>query len=135
MASGQREDGTRAGIVHQNIQAAPCNDRLRNGAHSIVGRGRVRDQADNVGVIGGRRFQRQRTARGDDDLGAFRGKAQCRGLADAGAAAGDDHDLVVQRRHDGFLVAALGTREETRPLPALRRMRFFRPVRGGLPKA
>jgi len=46
---GQRQDGARAGIVHQHIQLAPGVDRLRNGTHGIVRRGRIRDQAGNIG--------------------------------------------------------------------------------------
>jgi hypothetical protein len=53
----QRQNGARAGIVDQNVQATPVFDRLCDGPRGIVRRGRVRDQRDDIRMDRGSLFE------------------------------------------------------------------------------
>lgn len=101
---GQRQHGTCAGIVRQHIQTAPSVYRLRDGVHGIVRGGCIRNQADDIGMIGGRLVKRDRATCGDDYFRASVGKDQRNGPADTGASTTDNDYLNQRTCHFRFMI-------------------------------
>ena len=92
---GQRQDRTGTSVVDQCIQSPPTVKRFCDGASGVGRRCGVGYHADDIGMLGRRRFDRRRTPAGDDNLVALCREPQSCRPADAGAAASDDNDSLI----------------------------------------
>lgn len=67
----QRKDRAGAGVIDQSIYPAPEIDCLGDRAAGIFGRGRIRNKANEVRMLGNRFLERARTAAGYEHLVAL----------------------------------------------------------------